>query len=63
MDTVKFNLGDTVYLKLNPSEPCMVTGILFRPGHIIYKLTWKNASETNHYDMELTTEKTYSLND
>jgi hypothetical protein len=54
---VKFDLGDIVYLKINP-EPYkgMVTGINVSPGGNYYSVTWEDGHESNHYDMELTTE-------
>lgn len=60
MDTVKFQLGDIVYLKIRPDDAGMVTGIMFRPGIVIYKVTWSFAGECDHYDLELTTEKQYA---
>ena len=59
MDTVKFAMGDRVFLKVNPTEAGMVTGILFRPHGMTYWVTWGNAAETTHYDIELTTEKAF----
>ena len=59
MDSVKFNHGDVVYLKVKPDEAGMVTGILFRPQSICYYVTWGNSSETTHYDVELTKEKAF----
>lgn len=58
-DVVKFQIGETVYCKLSPEEPKLVTGILFRQNCVIYKITWSNGSETNHYDFELTRDKAY----
>ena len=59
IDSVKFNHGDIVYLKVNPDEAGMITGILFRPHSITYFITWGNANETTHYDVELTKEKAF----
>lgn len=59
MDSVKFNHGDLVYLKVRPDEAGMVTGILFRPQSITYWVTWGNSNEAPHYDIELTKEKSF----
>lgn len=60
MDSVKFALGDVVYLKIRPDEPGMIVGIEFRPNGIRYCVTWGNAGEYIHYDIELTKTKTFS---
>ncbi len=60
MDTVKHALGDVVYLKVNAECSGMVTGILFRPQGVRYFITWGNANETSHYDIELTNEKVFA---
>jgi len=57
MDAVKFSLGDTVYHKMEPEEPGLVTGILFRETGHLYFITWSNHLEVVHYEMELTREK------
>lgn len=59
MDTVKFQIGEEVYLKVCSDTAAMVTGILFRPSGVIYKVTWPSAAETDHYDIELTKEKRF----
>lgn len=60
MDSVKFNLGEIVYLKIKPEEAGMITGLLFRPHSVSYYVTWGNANETTHYDIELTTKKRFT---
>ena len=60
MDTVKFAIGDLVFLRVNPSEAGMVTGILFRAHSMTYWITWGSAHETIHYDIELTKEKSFA---
>lgn len=61
MDTVKFALGEIVYLKVKTEEAGMVTGLLFRQTGIVYMVTWPDRNEQYHHEMELTAEKTYSL--
>lgn len=56
IDVVKFHLEETVYLKLKPDEAGMITGILYRQTGIQYFVSWGDREETNHYEMELTTE-------
>lgn len=60
MDSVKYNLGDVVYLRVRPEEAGMITGILFRPSSISYYVSWGSTSEIPHYDIELTKERTFS---
>ena len=60
MDSVKFNLGEIVYMVIKPEQAGMITGLLFRPFGVLYFVTWGGANETTHYDIELTTEKTFS---
>lgn len=58
MDTVKYNMGDTVYLKMGEEKSGMITGIVFRPHGMLYYVSW-GLTETVHYDIELTTERTF----
>lgn len=58
-DALKFSLGDTVYHKV-AEDHGMVTGILFRPIGVIYKVTWPSGAEVDHYEMELSTERIFS---
>lgn len=53
---VKFDLEDTVYLKLaEERQPGMVTGWLVSPGGILYDVSWPcGGHSTRHYDIELT---------
>ena len=60
MDSVKFNHGDVVYLKICPDEAGMVTGILFRPSSVTYYVTWGSGNEYTHYDIELTKDKIFA---
>lgn len=59
MDNVKFNLGDVVYLIIDPDMQGMVTGVLFRPHGIVYYVSWGISDEEPHYDIELTREKRF----
>jgi hypothetical protein len=54
---VKFRLGDVVYLKIS-ADPFkgMVTGINIRPGGQHFTITWEDGRDSDHYEMELTTE-------
>ena len=59
MDSVKFSLETFVYMKVKPDTPGMITGVLFRPCGVLYYVTWGNAEETYHHEIELTTDKTF----
>lgn len=62
-DVVKFQIGQTVYHKLNSEHPGIVTGILFRPSSVIYIITWGcDKNEKYHYDVEITEEKSFVNN-
>lgn len=51
------NLGDIVYLRVaTERSPGMITGILIRPTGKSYWVSWCDATETLHYDIELTSE-------
>lgn len=53
----KFEFGDIVYLKTDRDQfERIVIGIRISPLGIIYRVA-VGAVETDHYDMELTTEK------
>lgn len=58
-DRVRFHLGGIVYFRLAPSEPGIVTGILFRPTGPLYYVVFENRSETLHYEIELTDEPSF----
>ena len=54
---VKYNIGDTVYLKTDPDRlERLVTAITVTPNGITYVLHC-GAYATGHYAMEITTEK------
>lgn len=38
-DALRYGLGDPVWFKLDREQEGMVTGILFRPSGVIYKVT------------------------
>lgn len=53
----EFRIGERVFLALaDERKPGLVTGIHFRPGAVTYSVSWGDASETGHYDFELTRE-------
>jgi hypothetical protein len=54
-----FSLGQIVYHRCAPEEPGVVTGILQRPTGYSYYVTWGDRTEAAHYDIELTTEKSF----
>lgn len=58
---VQYDLGDIVYLKIDPATPAMVTAIIYRVGCVMYELTWERGALTNHFDIELTKEQQYII--
>lgn len=59
--TSRFNPEQIVYLKVDPEQCGMVTGILVRPGHSLsYLVTWADHEEASHQECELTDEKTFT---
>lgn len=62
LPTPVFTLGQIVYQHAAPEEGGMVTGILYRPGAVIYMVSWAVghcADETQHWECELTGEKAF----
>lgn len=56
-DTVKFNLGDVVSLKIGGEETGMITSITFRlDGGTIFSISWSDRTESAHFANELTLE-------
>lgn len=57
----KFPIGATVYLRVAPEQPGMVTGIILRPGNAITYLVafGDEVQERYCYDIELTDEKAF----
>jgi hypothetical protein len=60
-DGVKFALGEIVYLRVEPSEAGIVTGIMFRPSGVCYYVSWSKTTEQQHYDIELQREKGFKV--
>jgi len=53
----KYRIGDVVYHKLsNDKWPGVVTGLLVRPTGTHYFVAWADCTESQHYDIELTSE-------
>lgn len=60
-DALSFAMSQIVYLKIDPEEKGMVTGILFRPGGCSYAVTWASSIEESfHYEMELVADKAFA---
>jgi len=56
--SLKFEIGDEIWLKVNNEMKGVITGISIRPGpSISYLVTWNNCEEMQHYDFELSLEK------
>lgn len=55
-----FEIGDTVFLRLHPEDPGMVTGVLHRPSGVTYAIAWANdKTERWHYAIELTDDRSF----
>ena len=53
----EYSIGDLVYLKLREDkEKAYITGISVRPAGVAYYLSWGDATESFHYDFEITKE-------
>lgn len=59
MDNVKFKFGDIVYLCVNPERCGMVTQIKYAPSGVTYVVSWDDFQDRQHFDIELTKEKTF----
>jgi hypothetical protein len=52
-----YSLGDVVYHRLVEDRfPGMVTYLLIKPIGVVYGVTWPNRQETQHYEIELSSE-------
>lgn len=50
----KFIIEQVVYLVSDPDQrQRLVTGIIFRKGHVMYELTYSDMPPTWHYDFEI----------
>lgn len=50
-----FAIGSTVYLRLRQERlPGMVAGLFVRPTGVAYMVSWGDATESDHFDLELT---------
>ena len=56
--STRWDLGQMVWLKVQPEMKGMITGIVVRSGpSILYFITWNDGEESMHYEMEVTEEK------
>lgn len=53
-DTLRYKLEQPVWFKLDREKEGIVTGILFRPSGVCYKVTWEDMDEIDHFECELT---------
>jgi len=52
-----FSLGDSVYVKTDTEQlERIITGIMIRPGGVVYYVQQSINNETCHYDFELCSE-------
>lgn len=57
----KFPIETPVYLKVDTEGGAgTVTGLLIRPHGLVYMVTWADGEERQHYEFELTQEKSYT---
>jgi len=56
-----YQLGSTLYLRVNAERKGLLTGLLFRPGgQITYLVSWDDpVDEKEHYACELTDTKSF----
>lgn len=56
--STNLNIGQIVWLKVQPEMKGMITGIIVRSGpSISYLITWNDGEESTHYEIEVTEEK------
>ena len=55
-----FSLGQIVYHRIVANEAGIITGLLIRPTGITYGVTWSDMEEVFHYDIELSSEKSFT---
>ena len=60
VDTVEYQFDEIVYLRVNEDKKCMVTGFIFRPGCVLYIISWSDLGEKEHYASELTRERSFA---
>jgi hypothetical protein len=55
----EYQLGQIVYLKVGDMKG-IVTGILTRPGTVLYFVGWSDGGEGCHYEMELSESESFA---
>lgn len=57
----EFQLGECVFSAVAPDERGLVTGIILRPGYVIYLIAWagSHSNEDQHTALELSREPLY----
>lgn len=60
IDSVKFQVGQTVYRKLKPSVVGMITAVVFRENYVEYRAIFSDQdSELTYQAIELTNQKAF----
>lgn len=55
---VAFLVGDVVYHRASPDgQAGIVNGHMVRPCGVVYMIGWGDRGESNHYEVELTSER------
>lgn len=55
-DVPRFALGELVFHKTDDT-PGVIVGLVYRPGGMVYEVTWQGRITESHYECELTTDK------
>ena len=58
IDAPKFNIGDLVYHRTEDT-PGIVIAMIYRPAGMLYQVVWQGRVTEDHYEVELTTEKSF----
>lgn len=58
-ETVKFQLGETVY-HMTDDDPGVVTAIIYRQNGVTYEVCWMGRCREEHEALELTREKVFA---
>lgn len=52
-----YQIGQTIYHRVDGESRGIITGIIIRPDHFIYYVVWGDRMEMQHYEMELSDER------
>lgn len=59
IDAPRYRFGDMVWHRTSGDDAGIVVGLLYRPGTMLYEVTWAGRATDHHFECELTSERPF----